>query len=121
MAYKKLFTVYQINLSDDEFSAHRETYLNTIFQPTDAAIIAARGLYKPVAYIQAETLGRVFDIGNIGPEKDIERLAPMHSVSVGDVIVDEKNHAFYVAPLGFKQLDLMAEQFTTGNITVNAA
>ena len=101
MTYKKLFTVYQINLSDDEFSAHRETYLNTIFQPTDAAILAARGLYKPVAYIQAESLGRVFDIGNIGPEKDIERLAPMHSVSVGDVIVDEDGHAVYVAPFGF--------------------
>lgn len=115
------YTVYQINLSDDQYAVHRETYLNTTFHPTDEAIVAARGLYQPVAYIYANSLGAVFDIGNIGPETDIERLAPMHSVSVGDVIVDEKNHAFYVAPLGFKQLDLMAEQFTTGNITVNAA
>lgn len=115
------YTVYQINLSDDQYAAHRETYLNTTFHPTDEAIVAARGFYQPVAHIYANSLGAVFDIGNIGPETDIERLAPMHSVSVGDVIVDEKNHAFYVAPLGFKQLDVMAEQFTTGNITVSAA
>lgn len=121
MSYIKLFTVYQINLSDDEFNAHRETYLNTTFNPTDEAILAARGLYKPVAYIQAMSLGGVFDIGNIGPEKYIERLAPMHSVSVGDVIVDEDGRAFYVAPVGYKSLDVIAEHFATGNITLNAA
>jgi hypothetical protein len=44
----------------------------------------------------------------------------MHSISVGDVIVDETGHAVYVAPLGFKTLDVIAEQFATGNITVAA-
>ena len=102
MTYKTLFTVYQINLSDDEYKAHRETYLDTTFRPTEESILAARDLYKPVANIWAESLGRVFDIGNIGPEKHIERLAPMHSISVGDVIVDENGHAHFVAPIGFK-------------------
>jgi hypothetical protein len=54
-------------------------------------------------------------------KKDIERLAPMHSVSVGDVIVDEQGHAVYVAPLGFNSLNVIAEHFATGNITLNAA
>lgn len=115
------YTVHQINLSDDQFNAHRETYLNTTFHPTDMAIIAARGLYGPVAEITADSLNQVFDIGNIGPESSIKRLAPMHSVSVGDVIVDENGHAFYVAPMGFKSLDVMAQQFATGVITVKAA
>ena len=114
------YTVHQINLSDDQFNAHRETYLNTTFHPTDSAIIAARNLYAPVAVITADSLDQVFNIGNIGPEKYIERLAPMHSVSVGDVIVDEDGHAVYVAPVGFKSLDVIAEHFATGNITVAA-
>ena len=41
--------------------------------------------------------------------------------SVGDVIVDENGHAVYVAPFGFKPLDVMAQQFATGVITVKAA
>jgi hypothetical protein len=121
MTYKTLFTVYQINLSDEEFAAHRETYLNTTFRPTEESILAARGLYKPVAYIQAESLGLVFDIGNIGPEKYIERLAPMHSISVGDVIVNENGEAHFVAPVGFVRIDVIAQHFATGVITVNAA
>ena len=98
------YTVHQINLSDDQFNAHREAYLNTTFNPTDMAIIAARGLYSPVAEITADSLNQVFDIGNIGPESSIKRLAPMHSVSVGDVIVDAEGHAVYVSTFGFKPM-----------------
>jgi hypothetical protein len=105
MTYKTLFTVYQINLSDDDFDAHRETYLNTTFNPTEESILTARNLYKPVAHIWAETLGGVFDIGNIGPEKYIDRLAPMHSISVGDVILNENGLAHFVAPIGFKSVN----------------
>jgi hypothetical protein len=71
--------------------------------------------------VDLTTLNQVFDIGNIGPESSIKRLAPMHSVSVGDVIVDETGRGVYVAPLGFKPLDVIAEHFATGNITLNAA
>lgn len=115
------YTVYQINLSDDQYAAHRETYLNTTFRPTVESIIAACGLYEPVAEITADSLSQVFDIGNIGPESSITRLAPMHSISVGDVIVDECGHAFYIAPVGFKRIDVIAQHFATGVITVNAA
>lgn len=115
------YTVHQINLSDDQFSAHREIYLNTTFHPTIESIIAARGLYAPVAEITADSLSQVFEIGNIGPESSIKRLAPMHSISVGDVIVDEMGHAVFVAPVGFKRVDVIAQHFATGVITVNAA
>jgi hypothetical protein len=115
------YTVHQINLSDEQFNAHRETYLNTTFRPTVESIIAARGLYAPVAEITADSLDQVFSIGNVGPESSIKRLAPMHSISVGDVIVDECGHAFYVAPVGFKSIDVIAQHFATGVITVSAA
>jgi hypothetical protein len=115
------YTVHQINLTDKQFNAFRDVYLDTIFKPTDTTILAARGLYKPVAEITAGSLDQVFNIGNVGPESSITRLAPMHSISVGDVIVDETGHAVYVAPLGFKPLNVIAEHFATGNITLNAA
>ena len=49
-----------------------------------------------VATIEAVDLNAVFEIGNIGPEDKIERLAPMHSISVGDVIIDEDEKSFSV-------------------------
>jgi len=59
-----------------------------------------------VANIQATDLNDVFEIGNIGPENKIERLAPMHSISVGDVIVDESEKSFSVDPMGFSEFTL---------------
>ena len=57
-----------------------------------------------VATIEAVDLHAVFEIGNIGPEDKIERLAPMHSISVGDVIVDEDEKSFSVDPVGFSEI-----------------
>ena len=57
-----------------------------------------------VATIEATDLNAVFEIGNIGPENKIERLAPMHSISVGDVIVDEDEKSFSVDPVGFSEI-----------------
>lgn len=42
--------------------------------------------YTPVCEIEADDLEEVFHIGNMGPEERIKRLAPMHSVSVGDIV-----------------------------------
>lgn len=61
-------------------------------------------LYKHVATIEAEDLEDVFEVGNIGPEHQIERYAPMHSVSVGDIIRDPEGRTFVVAGIGFTQL-----------------
>ena len=99
------YTVFQINFTDEQedeinASAKRpafyETYLDTIVSPTADNIIAARSMYQPVAVIEATSFDHVFSIGNIGPERNIQRLAPMHSLSVGDVIVDEKGVAKFV-------------------------
>jgi len=71
--------------------------------------------FTPVAEITAKDLDGVFQIGNIGPADKIERLAErMHSVSIGDVILDqEKRQYFMVEPEGFKRLpNFLPEQET---------
>lgn len=61
--------------------------------------------YNPVCNIDASDLDDVFHIGNIGPEESIERLAPMHSVSVGDVIRDNDMGTYHMVDgEGFTQL-----------------
>jgi hypothetical protein len=62
------------------------------------------GYYTHVANIEADDLDAVFDIGNIGPEECIERINRMHSISVGDVIVDENGVTNVVASLGFERI-----------------
>ena len=57
-----------------------------------------------VAEIEAADLDEVFEIGNVGPEEKITRIAPMHSVSVGDIIRDDRGRCFVVAPIGFTRL-----------------
>lgn len=59
------------------------------------------GYYSHVANIKANDYNEVFEIGNIGPEQNIERLDRMHSVSVGDVIVGEDGTMAVVASVGF--------------------
>lgn len=61
--------------------------------------------YTPVCNIDAATLNGVFHVGNMGPEESIERLAPMHSVSVGDIIRDNEMGTYHMVDgMGFTQL-----------------
>ncbi len=60
--------------------------------------------YEEVAAIEADNLNEVFQIGNIGPDEKIKRFGRMHSISVGDVIRDDRGRCFVVAPLGFERL-----------------
>jgi hypothetical protein len=101
------YTVFQINLSDEQYNVNavREMYLDTIMGPTDNAIAAARDLYEKVAVIEADSFEGVFQVGNIGPEQNIERLAPMHSLSVGDIILADSGEVVYVAPYGFNPIN----------------
>jgi hypothetical protein len=64
------------------------------------------GHYTKVAEIEANDLEHLFDIGNIGPEEKITRFDRMHSVSVGDVVVDERGFHHVVASIGFETLNL---------------
>ena len=60
--------------------------------------------YEHVADLEATTLDEAFEVGNIGPEEKITRIAPMHSVSVGDVIRDDRGRCFVVSSIGFTRL-----------------
>ena len=97
----KLFALFQL---PEESKFIRDLYF------MDANEIAAiSDEYRMVALIDGETLDDVFSIGNIGPESKIERVEPMHSVSVGDIIQDViDNKTFVVAKFGFEEI-LMKE------------
>ena len=129
------FTVHQIQIersvydqvnslghegAAEQFPEYR-AYMDTMFRGSKGYKPEYAEYYAPVCIIEADNLNRVFDIGNIGPEKYIERLAPMHSISVGDVIVNENGEAHFVAPVGFVRIDVIAQHFATGVMTVNAA
>ena len=102
-----VYRIMQINMTQeqvDEVNRSKGVYPElyqkreaTLFRPSADAILDAWDHYETAAYIKADDLDEVFQIGNIGPEDNIERMGPMHSISVGDVIVDTGyNVAWYV-------------------------
>ena len=110
-----VYRIMQINMTQeqvDEVNRSKGVYPEwyqkreaTLFRPSADAILDAWDHYETAAYIKAADLDEVFQIGNIGPEDNIERMGPMHSISVGDVIVDTGyNVAWYVDSFGFGQL-----------------
>lgn len=100
-----VYKVLQIISTGSHSDAEQELRRNTIFQPTREAIVAAWDMYDIACYIKADDLDEVFEIGNIGPEEHIERVGPMHSISVGDIIVDTHyGVAWYVNSFDFGQL-----------------
>jgi hypothetical protein len=81
----KTFAIYQIRNS----SIRRNS--DVTFKPTPELVAAHAEDYKLVAHIDSwnGSLDNVFLIGNSGEHEDlIDRKAPMHSISVGDVIKD---------------------------------
>ena len=64
----------------------------------------ALGYSTHVSKITADDLNGVFEVGNIGPEENIERFHPMYSVSVADIIVDEAGNKNVVASFGFEEV-----------------
>jgi hypothetical protein len=119
--FKMIYQVFQIQLSDldiaklnngasnDEVPAFAAKMAMQIdFRCETIGTIASNafnsGLYTHVADITAPDLNGVFEIGNIGPESSIERVARMSSLSVGDVIVDESGTMTVVASNGFVKL-----------------
>jgi hypothetical protein len=92
------FEVYQLKLNNDS----EEDLFNVKFCPTAELIVNAKNKYQKVAVIQAENFDHVFEISNLGEEEHlITRLSPMHSVSVGDVLVNEAGKAVFVDNYGF--------------------
>ena len=97
------FTVLQIDAMDQNGGAYMAR-LETTFKGSLGYKAAHMQYYKPVCSIDADDLDAVFRIGNIGPESRITRLAPMHSVSVGDIIEDPQGTQYMVNSFGFKEL-----------------
>ena len=112
------FTVHQIQIdrsvynevnrlgheaAAEQFPEYR-AYMDTSFQGSKRYKAEYGQYYKPVCTIEAANLNRVFDIGNIGPEESITRLAPMHSISVGDIIEDEQGVRVMVDSFGFGEI-----------------
>ena len=104
MTDKQVEEVNSVSVQKDQpYPGWYKRRMATTFSPTADAVFEAWDQYKTVATIEADDLEHVFEIGNIGPERRIERHGPpMHSVSVGDVIVDVRyNMAWYVDSHGF--------------------
>ena len=74
----------------------------------DASILGkfpGRDFYEHVADLDTSDLDAAFEIGNIGPEDKITRRAPMHSVSVGDILEDDRGFLHMVKSVGFECLN----------------
>ena len=117
------FTVRQIQITDRVYNevnklGHEDAaikfpeyraYMDTMFKGSKGYKPEYAEYYAPVCVIEAEDLEEVFQIGNIGPEQRIQRLAQMHSISVGDIIecggTDTiQGVRFMVDNFGFKEI-----------------
>jgi hypothetical protein len=100
------FTVYQIDISENDLKnpVILNQYRDIKFAPNAELISKMKRFYTEVAEIKASNFSQVFEIGNIGPEEYIIRKAPMYSVSVGDVIIDEQGTSMFVDKIGFGEV-----------------
>ena len=114
-----MFKVHQVTLNDFDaiiIEAHGWKEAGNFSDKVKAYTLGAMkgdhqtsfslGHHKHVSTIEANDLNAVFDIGNIGPEELITRHAPMHSVSLGDVIETPDGEFFAVASMGFTKLEV---------------
>jgi len=95
----KRFAVYQL--------VEESKFIRDLYFMSAKEIAEISDEYRMVALIDGKTLDDVFTIGNMGPESKIERVEPMHSVSVGDIIEDVIDRKTYVvAKYGFEEIDM---------------
>ena len=112
------YKLYQIHLTDEEHNKvnaeghnsveKHKLHLDMNFSDT-AEVLAKeawdKGYYTHVSNITTDKgLEGVFEVGNIGPEENIERLSQMFSTSVGDIVIDSVGKKHLVASLGFKEV-----------------
>jgi hypothetical protein len=112
------FAIYQIQITEAQRKTIKESKNDFDSVPAFAAKIKMKmasgnkigglasdafeaGYYTHVANITAEDYNDCFEVGNIGPDENIERLSRMSSLSVGDVIVAEDGTVAVIAPIGF--------------------
>ena len=113
------FKVYQISLTDSDSdyvndngwteAANNEPRIQAYLDASFGRV-KSDSYHKHVATITAATLDEVFHIGNMGPEENIDRVAQMRSVSVGDIIEASDGTKHIVAHVGFDQLAAWARE-----------
>jgi len=97
-----MIKVYQVGSE-----AHKNLYPDTPFSYGMGKFDPVANIkhYEHVANLDASDLNEAFQIGNIGPEEAYTRFKPMHSVSVGDILVDDEGTVSIVAGTGFDKLE----------------
>tara|TARA_B100000941_G_C28477286_1_gene539998 strand:- start:1082 stop:1429 length:348 start_codon:yes stop_codon:yes gene_type:complete len=111
----KLFQIHvteaehnKINAEGHDSVEKHKMKLDMSFSKDEASIAKKafeKGYYTHVSNITTDKgLEGVFEVGNIGPEENIERLHPMYSTSVGDIVVDPEGNKHVVASFGFKEV-----------------
>ena len=108
-----MLKVFQINLTDDlvnqinagEIGPAAKAYLHsTLGKVMDAAKLE---LYEHVADVSTDDNEVAFMIMNRWSEVDekmVRRHKPLHSMSVGDILIDDDHNAWVCASCGFEQL-----------------
>ena len=115
----KTYKLYQIHINEQEHNKinaeghdsvpkHKASLDMKIGLKKDISGLAKtawdKGYFTHVSNITAKNLEDVFHVGNVGPEEQIDRFAPMYSVSVGDIVEDENGTMSVVASYGFKNV-----------------
>jgi hypothetical protein len=106
--------VAEVN-STDTYPQFYKDYLDVTYKPTQDLINKSRYLYQTVGFIEADSADGVFKKGNIwdGFEGDIKHVGVgMHSISIGDLLIDENGDAVVVDRRGFTNIDLKKEEFS---------
>lgn len=106
--------VAEVN-STDTYPEFYVDYLDVVNKPNQERIEKARYLYQTVGFIDAENVDKVFMKGNVwdGFEDDVKHVGVgMHSISVGDLLIDENDVCVVVSGLGFEKINFKKEEFS---------
>jgi hypothetical protein len=106
--------VAEVN-STDTYPQFYKDYLDVTYKPTQELVDNARYLYQTVGFINADSADEVFKKGNVweGFESDIKHVGVgMHSISVGDLLIDETGDTVIVDRSGFTNINFKKEEFS---------
>ena len=106
--------VAEVN-STDTYPQFYKDYLDVTYKPTQELVDNARYLYQTVGFINADNADEVFKKGNVweGFESDIKHVGVgMHSISVGDLLIDETGDTVIVGRRGFTNINFKKEEFS---------
>ena len=117
---REVYRVFQIDYRENSDDAAE---MMGGFQPEGSVSKGALNrldMYVPVAVIPARNLDEVFVFGN-HEGGEVLTVGKMHSVSVGDIIVDEADKASVVASSGFEEMASGAGRVLGNGLGLDAA